>query len=208
MYLFDPEKGNRRRAVIKDKAIHQANEKKRALKVMQRDFQNRSQGLVHNLQGRFTTETAEDSILIERVRSAMGRCCSGTHAISVTVNHGEVTLSGPVMANEITDLIGTVKNVKGVTRVVNNLEMQHGSSGSTPKTSRWTPGECLVAVSVGSVLSIYGLGRRGIVGWLCGAAGLSLVSKGFSDTEHRFESSGASSTETSSSFHRAHIATP
>ena len=216
MYLFDPERGTRRRNLLRDQTTHQLNVKKKSLKVMQRDFKNRSQGVIHNLQGRFQTETAEDVILVERVRSAMGRCCSHTHGIQVSVNNGEVTLDGPVMANEITELVGTVRNVRGVTRVINNLEMHNSAEGVAglqggslkTTTSRLSPGECLVAVCAGTVLSIYGLGRRGVFGWLSGVAGITLIAKGFSDTEHRVD--GATSTPSGQGTHteipRANVA--
>jgi hypothetical protein len=203
MYLFDPERGKRRRNMLRDQAIHQVRVKQESLHVMQRDFVNRSQGLVHEVQGRFQKESAEDTILIERVRSAMGRCCSHTHGIQVDCTDGVVTLSGPVLANEVLDLVGTVRNVKGVERVINQLDVHSSSDGvaglqgtsSRTTVNRWAPGECLVAVTSGAVLTLYGLGRRGIVGWLMGFGGATLMAKGFRDTEHRFEGPSTNSSQ-------------
>ncbi|MEZ0324598.1 MAG: BON domain-containing protein [Fimbriimonas sp.] len=201
MYLFDPAQGKRRRNMMRDQAIHQARVKQRSLRVMQRDFANRSQGLVHEVQGRFQPQSADDVVIVDRVRSAMGRCCSHTHGISVGCTDGMVTLSGPVTANEVVDLIGTVKNVKGVTRVINNLDVHSSSDGTSQsyaKVNRWAPGECLVAVTAGAILTLYGLGRRGVSGWLMGFGGATLIAKGFRDTEHRFEGGHSSQAQIAS----------
>jgi hypothetical protein len=75
--------------------------------------------------------------------------------------------------------------------VINKLEIHDatdaGSEVGAAGTTRLTPAECLVAVCAGTAMCLYGLGRKGIFGWLVGGAGLSMVAKGFNDTEHRFD---------------------
>ena len=144
----------------------------------------------------------------------MGRFTSHSHAIEVTANNCEVTLSGPVLANEVIDLIKCVQNVRGVSGVINELNLHQTSEGVSSlqggsvraQSSRLTPAECLVAVGAGTAMCLYGLGKRGVFGWLIGLGGTTLVAKGFRDTEHRFDSTASTSHEPqSASGQRANI---
>ena len=47
MYLFDPNGGNRRRALIRDKAVGLTNDARQAIEAKSRDLSNRAKGLVH-----------------------------------------------------------------------------------------------------------------------------------------------------------------
>lgn len=47
MYLLDPEKGNRRRSMIADKATGLKNEAKDALYGKAKDLENRAKGMLH-----------------------------------------------------------------------------------------------------------------------------------------------------------------
>jgi osmotically-inducible protein OsmY len=53
----------------------------------------------------------------------MGHVLTNSGAIGVTAVHGQVTLSGPVPADEVNQLLRTVGSVRGVTNVVNQLEI-------------------------------------------------------------------------------------
>ena len=46
MYVFDPERGRRRRALARDKAVHAAHKAGDALGAKSRDLSNRARGLV------------------------------------------------------------------------------------------------------------------------------------------------------------------
>jgi hypothetical protein len=196
MYILDPQQGRRRQALIRDKAIHMGKVKRQSFDVMKRDFSNRAQGIVQSVRGRIQTDHPDDLLLVQRVRSAMGRFTSHSHAIEVVSNNCEVTLSGPVLANEVQDLIKCVQNVRGVERVYNNLEVHEVAQGVSSlqggslrtQNDRLTPAECMVAVGTGAAMVLYGLGKRGPIGWLVGLGGTALISKGFRDTEHRFDS--------------------
>jgi hypothetical protein len=47
MYLFDPEGGNRRRALIRDKAVSLNNKTQRAVSGRVQDMSNRAKGVLH-----------------------------------------------------------------------------------------------------------------------------------------------------------------
>jgi osmotically-inducible protein OsmY len=63
------------------------------------------------------------------VRAAFGRVASHPSSILVSTCDGEVTLSGPVLASEVKDVIETVRGVRGVGRVVNELEVHDTAEG-------------------------------------------------------------------------------
>jgi hypothetical protein len=47
MYLFDPEEGNRRRSVLRDKAMSMSNKAQGAMSGRVQDLSNRAKGLLH-----------------------------------------------------------------------------------------------------------------------------------------------------------------
>lgn len=193
-YLFDPDRGGRRRAIIRDKFVHQSVSKRDALHIMLRDFANRSRGLSRRVQRRLDRSSVGDEILIERVRAEMGRHVSHFHAIDIQCDNGTVRLSGPILASEIQDCIWHARMVPGVKHVVNALE-SHASSENIPQLQgpvqaivqqRWTPATSLVMAVTGVLFTAYGTGKKGVVGTAMQIAGVGMVAKAFHDTENRF----------------------
>jgi hypothetical protein len=66
-----------------------------------------------------------------RVLILPGRVCSHPRAIDVEVAGGVVTLRGPVLSNEIADVLATVRDVRGVSSVANEL-IPHESGEGVP----------------------------------------------------------------------------
>ena len=83
----------------------------------------------HTLQGRLWSEDVTDSRLVERVRAKLRRVCSHPHAIGVEVCDGEVTLRGPILADEVRDVLEAAASARGVHAVVNNLEPHERANG-------------------------------------------------------------------------------
>jgi uncharacterized membrane protein len=188
MYIFDPDKGRRRRATARDAAHHIANALDDAAGKTSRDLSNRAHGLVAELDSIFRCEEADDDVVAERVRSKLGRAVSHPHAIHVAVDQGRVTLSGQVLASEVDQLINRVQSVRGVTGVENRLEaheraggvssLQGGTPhhGETPELMRsnWSPGIRFLAGIGGGALTLYGARRKDI---FSAAVGLGLVTR-------------------------------
>lgn len=59
MYLFDPEEGNRRRAVLRDKAMSISNKAQDAMTGRAQDLSNRAKGLLHETRSTFGGSPAE-----------------------------------------------------------------------------------------------------------------------------------------------------
>src|SRR5262249_16671148 len=119
MYLFDPEQGRRRRALVRDKAVRAAHRAEEGLCKLGRDLSNRPSGLPAEAKGVFAGEEVPDAVLVERVRSKLGRVVSHPHAIHVQAASGRVSLSGPILAHEVKPLLGCVSSVAGVKGVEN-----------------------------------------------------------------------------------------
>lgn len=199
MYLLDPDRGKRRRALLRDKFAWAARKTGDGLGVTARDLRNRSQGLITDIQSRFSSEPVDDAVLVDRVRSKLGRIVSHPSAIEVTAQNGNVTLNGPILTAEVPELLTCVKRVQGVNEVVNNLEV-HEEAGNHPALQggrerpgnrfeflqeNWSPAARFVASAAGASLAAYGGARRGALGAGLGAAGLLLVTRGITNTEFK-----------------------
>lgn len=150
---FDPDQGTRRRALIRDKVFGGRRYGGRFDAAM-RHVSHRACGIITATRSRLWAEEADDRQLLARVRSRIGRVCSHPRAIDVYVHDGEVTLLGPVMADEVRSLLTAAASVRGVHSVVNDLEphesaegvpaLQGGSvagrSGVDVFSLNWTPG--------------------------------------------------------------------
>jgi osmotically-inducible protein OsmY len=122
MYLFDPDRGARRRALVRDQAASARHKLGDGLDATARDLSNRAKGTAAELRSRFRQEVVDDTILHERVRSAIGHAVSQPGAIEVSVSDGRVTLQGSVLEQDLDDLLRAVRRVAGVSDVVNELE--------------------------------------------------------------------------------------
>jgi osmotically-inducible protein OsmY len=131
MYLFDPERGKRRRALLRDRVFHVAHSAGEKLDVRSRDAANRLHGLLARTQSLLRRERVPDTVLAERVRSRIGHVVSHPGSIEVSVQNGRVTLSGPALARELDALLSDLAHVRGVTGVENKLDV-HEEAGSLP----------------------------------------------------------------------------
>jgi hypothetical protein len=167
------------------------------IEVTTRDVSNRTRGLVSEIKSRLSSEQPEDSVLVDRVRSKLGRIVSHPAAIVVTAQDGNVTLAGPVLASEVPHLLSCVKWIPGVKDVNNNLEVHEQAEnhpalqGGRERTGsrfeflqeNWSPTARLLAGAAGASLAVYGGTRRSALGAGLGAAGLLLMTRGIANTE-------------------------
>lgn len=122
MYVFDPDRGRRRRALLRDRAVGAWHDLTDEMEEVLRDGGNRLRGAVAEAPARLRREEVSEPQLAERVRSKLGRYTSHPSSIDVMVQGNQVTLSGPVLAHEMKGLLGGIASVRGVAEVVNRLE--------------------------------------------------------------------------------------
>ncbi|HLE62302.1 MAG TPA: SRPBCC family protein, partial [Pyrinomonadaceae bacterium] len=197
MYMLDPDRGSRRRALVRDKLASAANTIPNAIGVTARDLSNRAEGLASQVTSLFSSKEVPDEVLVQRVRSKMGRVVSHPHAIQVKADHGRVTLSGPILAREVDDLLAIVSLVTSVTDVDNQLEA-HEQADNLPSLQgegtrpgyrfelmqeNWSPTARVLAGVAGGALAAYALSRRDAVSLALGAVGVGLLTRGVTNME-------------------------
>lgn len=123
MYVLDPERGKRRRALARDKAVHAARKTSDVLDARSRDLRNRAKGVAAEVKTMTSREEVSEAVLEERTRAAIGRAVSNPGAIEVSAIGPIVTLSGAVLASELDDLLSAVRDVRGVDDVENRLQV-------------------------------------------------------------------------------------
>lgn len=194
MYFFDPDLGNRRRALLRDQMVHLMHQVNRGAEASLDDLSHRVEGVAAEARSAVHQRPVDDVVLVERVRSRIGRVNSHPGAIEVTGENGAVTLGGPILANEVERLLAAVAAVPGVQNVVNHLEV-HETPGDVPALqgeshlagtssffdAQWDPSVRLLVGATGASLVGYGLGRRDILGWVTGATGASLLARALSN---------------------------
>jgi uncharacterized membrane protein len=188
MFILDPDRGRRRRALARDQMAHARRMLSRATGATSRDLTHRIYGALAEGGNLFRREEISDDVLTERVRARIGRSVSHPHAISVTVNDGHVSLSGPVLAHEASRLLSGVSSVRGVKGVENVLtvhtEAENISSlqGGRPRTgdrfalmqTNWSPTARLLAGLAGGALMANCMARRDLVSAALGAVGFGM----------------------------------
>ena len=137
MYLLDPDGGARRRSVMRDKAVRFYHDTQDYVGKAGRDLGNRLRGVAAHTTGVLRSPPT-DAVLEERVRAKLGRWVSHPRAIEVWVDGGHVALHGPVLENEVDDLLRVVRRVSGVRSVENCLE-SHRSEEDVPALQGGTP---------------------------------------------------------------------
>jgi hypothetical protein len=180
MYLYDPQMGSRRRALTRDKLIRVGHRIDDAVDVASHDLTNRAVGVWAELRSSVAREEVDDEVLAERVRSQFGGLVSHPRAIEVRAEQGRVTLSGPVLRDEVNSLLKGVAAVRGVCDVENHLDV-YDEPGNIPglqgQSARrrsgqqwdvmqrhWSPTTRLLMGAAGGALATYGAARRDAFG--------------------------------------------
>ena len=193
MYVLDPDKGGRRRALVRDKAQSVVTDTRDAIGVAARDATHRIEGLRARGRRFLTSAPVPDDLqLIERVRARLGRLVSHPHAIQVGANNGRVTLSGPVLKYEAQRLLDAIRTVWGVLEVEDRLvvhdnaesisSLQNGAGKPDARSEfvhdKWAPAIRVAAMLSGTVLALLGMRQRSLAGCALIGAGLALTLRG------------------------------
>lgn len=131
MFFLDPQRGARRRALMRDQMVSMANKTEDVVDARAEDIKNRAQDVVAEAKSRFKDEQLTDQVLTELVRAEMGRVNSHPGAIDVSSNDGKVVLRGQILTKEVDALMSAVEALPGVKQVDNRLEV-HEEAGNIP----------------------------------------------------------------------------
>lgn len=200
MYFLDPRYGNRRRALVRDKANRLINSLDDSLEMSVEDVRNRTRGMLSEVIAKLSDQGAPDWILEERVRTALGRLSRHARGVDVVANGGYISLSGPVLREDKDAIVKTASQTRGVHGVEDRLQVfdspqdipalqGHPSERreATPdwQQQNWSPATRLLSGVGGSLLTIYGLKRKGLTKPLLSTAGLVLTTRSVTNMDTR-----------------------
>jgi uncharacterized membrane protein len=185
---------------VRNQLVHAGHKAQRSVSVVRRDVGNRTTGVLAGFRSWLDFSRPDDDVLVQRVRSCLGRVVTHPSSVEVAASDGVVTLSGPILADEVRLLIDCVHHVHGVAGVRNELEV-HTESGNTPGLQgtpprksgarpelvqeNWSPATRAAGGLGGALAALYGLERGGARGALVGAAGLLLASRALTNLSTR-----------------------
>ena len=195
MYLLDPDRGRRRRALARDQAVHYLHETADATETAARDLGHRGVGLVAKSRRRLQSVPPGGEALADQVQAQLADLTRYPGAIEVEVREGIVTLAGPVLRQEADQVRRVVADLPGVTGVEDRLEIKEQATDLPPSAreqaqesarrqpkpellqQRWAPGPRLLVGAAGGGLICYGLARRDRSGLLVGIAGAAVLAR-------------------------------
>ena len=199
MYFMDPQHGTRRRTMVIDKANRFVNNIDESIDIAVEDTRNRARGVLSEMTARLSDQGAPDWILEERVRSNLGRLARHTRALDIRAEGGRIHLSGPVLREDEEAVVKAALRTRGVHGVENQLQvfddpqdipaLQTSSTQRaalmTPSPRTWSPATRLLSSVGGSLLTLYGLTRRGVAKPVLSTAGLVLTARGVTNLDTR-----------------------
>src|SRR5688572_26857214 len=110
MFILDPDRGRRRRALMRDKSMRWSRKTREFAGSASRDVRNRAIGMGAMLKSWMQPgPPVPDHILAQRVRATLGMYSRHPSAIDVHVTDGVVTLSGPVLDDEVDDMCTAIR---------------------------------------------------------------------------------------------------
>jgi uncharacterized membrane protein len=191
MYFADPNRGRCRRATLRDAFVHSGHEVERFAQRFGRDVEHRAEGVVAETRHLFEgDDDVSDSVLEQRIRTAVGRAVSHPHAVEVNCTGGSVFLGGWVLADEVAELTNAVRAVRGVKELSTFLNTtdhpEHISDLQSGARRRrlpeflqqsWSPTARVLAGCAGAGLIAYGASHRKLIGKTLGLNGAILLAR-------------------------------
>ncbi|MGV3742822.1 MAG: SRPBCC family protein [Burkholderiaceae bacterium] len=129
MYLADPAQGKRRRLQVREKMRAASSRAGNTIGQAVHDTGNRIAARRFRMDDLLEQEAIDDSILQERVRSAVRKLASLPEMISVKAEQGRVTLSGLVGRKERNRLLQKLRGIPGVIELRDHLETGSSDRG-------------------------------------------------------------------------------
>lgn len=195
MYVLDPDRGRRRRAMLRDQAGHALNQLDDIVGKSTRDLAQRTRGVLAEMRSTIGgAASVDDERIAGRVRAEIGRVVSHPRAIDISVTEGVVLVRGPILGDEVAGLLAAIKKVPGVVGIKNWLRVpEHPEDVSALQGGvrrrvrpallrpRWSPAMRLLLGSTGLAAMAYGAEKRGGAGFVAGAAGALLLARSVSN---------------------------
>jgi uncharacterized membrane protein len=183
--------------MVRDKANRFVNDIDESIDKAVEDTRNRARGVLSEMTARLSDQGAPDWILEERVRSNLGRLAPHARAVTVNADGGRIHLTGHVLRGNEDAIVKAAMRTRGVHGIENRLQivdnpqdipaLQGSAQPSTlAQTQRnWSPATRLLSSVGGSLLTLYGLTRKGVAKPVLSTAGLVLTARGVTNLDTR-----------------------
>jgi uncharacterized membrane protein len=197
-YFFDPQQGDRRRALLRDKANSLVERMDDSIYATVEDTRNKTRGVLSEWTAKLSNQDNPDWVLGERVRSALGRLTPHSRSVKVRADEGQIHLSGSILKEEKDAILKAASRTRGVREVIDELQVfyspeemsafQDASSSESQAVPAWgqqnlSPATRLLSSVGGSLLTLYGLRRRGLAKPILSTAGLLLTARGMTNLD-------------------------
>ena len=197
-YFFDPKQGEQRRALLRDKANSLVDRMDESIYATVEDTRNKTRGVLSEWTAKLSNQDSPDWLLGERVRSALGRLTPHSRSVHVQVEDGQVHLRGSILNDEKDAILKAASRTRGVRDVIDELEVfyspeemsafQGTPTSEDQDTPAWkqqnlSPATRLLSSVGGSLLTLYGLKRKGLTGPVLSTAGLLLTARGMTNLD-------------------------
>jgi uncharacterized membrane protein len=197
-YFFDPKQGESRRALLRDKANSLVNRMDDSIYAAVEDTRNKTRGVLSEWTAKLSNQDSPDWILGERVRNTLGRLTPHSRSVGVRANEGQIHLSGAILREEKDTILRAVSRTRGVRGVIDELQVfyspeemsafQDFPSSKSQDGLMWgqqnlSPSTRLLSSVGGSLLTLYGLKRRGLARPILSTAGLLLTARGMTNLD-------------------------
>ena len=200
MYFLDPQNGPRRRVMVRDRANRFVNDIDESIDKAVEDMRNRARGVLSEMTAKLSDQDAPDWILEERVRSNLGRTGAHIGTVTIDADGGRIFLTGQTLRGEEDAIVIAARRTRGVHGVENRLQVVDSpedipSLQSQPSSRRvgvpdsqprnWSPATRLLSTVGGSLLTLYGLTRKGVAKPVLSTAGMVLTARGLTNLDTR-----------------------
>lgn len=135
MFLLDPDKGKRRRALIRDQLTHFKHKMTGVINAKTQDARNRGLGLIARSRRVFEADKVSEDALAAKVRRVVQEKVSDPGAIETQVENGRVILSGNILDEELPVLLESVQRLDEVSTIDNRLRIPASTDRSSPMQS-------------------------------------------------------------------------
>ena len=199
-YFFDPKKGETRRTLVRDKANQLVSQMDDSIYMVVEDTRNRTRGVLSEWTAKLSNQDNPDWLLAERVRSSLGHLSPHSRSLKVRAEDGMIHLSGSILNDERDAILKAASRTRGVRDVVDEMEVFYSpeemSAFHTPtneqmqaqdapmwKQQNLSPATRLLSSVGGSLLTLYGMKRKGLAKPVLSTAGLLLTARGMTNMD-------------------------
>lgn len=198
-YFFDPRQGENRRELLRDRANNLVNRMDDSIYTAVEDTRNKTRGVLSEWTAKLSNQDNPDWILGERVRSTLGHLTPHSRSVRVRAEDGQIHLSGSILKDEKDVILKAASRTRGVRNVIDELEVfyspeemsafqEETTTSKGQDTLSWkqqslSPATRLLTSVGGSLLTLYGLKRKGFAGPVLSTAGLLLTARGMTNLD-------------------------